>query len=182
MFVIIGYVVALVCIFGVYILHGGNIGVILKALPFETVTILGGALGAFVVNNPPKVLKATLKMMPTAFKGSKYTKERYLELLAMMYDILQKARKEGLMAIEKITFTKDPKVAVHEADIINESVLEEVIVKTEVWKLFGEIAPEKIGKFDFRNIGSTSLLQLKKVYCNEKRCLSCAIGVKILNK
>jgi chemotaxis protein MotA len=101
MFVIIGYVVALVCIFGVYILHGGNIGVILKALPFETVTILGGALGAFVVNNPPKVLKATLKMMPTAFKGSKYTKERYLELLAMMFDILQKARKEGLMAIEK---------------------------------------------------------------------------------
>lgn len=101
MFVIIGYVVAIGCIFGVYILHGGNIGVILKALPFETVTILGGALGAFVVNNPPKVLKATLKMMPTAFKGSKYTKERYLELLAMMYDILQKARKEGLMAIEK---------------------------------------------------------------------------------
>lgn len=101
MFVIIGYVVALVCIFGVYILHGGNIGVILKALPFETITILGGALGAFVVNNPPKVLKATLKMMPTAFKGSKYTKERYLELLAMMFDILQKARKEGLMAIEK---------------------------------------------------------------------------------
>ena len=101
MFVIIGYVVALVCIFGVYILHGGNIGVILKALPFETVTILGGALGAFVVNNPPKVLKATLKMMPTAFKGSIYTKERYLELLAMMFDILQKARKEGLMAIEK---------------------------------------------------------------------------------
>ena len=101
MFVVIGYVVALVCIFGVYILHGGNIGVILKALPFETVTILGGALGAFVVNNPPKVLKATLKMMPTAFKGSKYTKERYLELLAMMFDILQKARKEGLMAIEK---------------------------------------------------------------------------------
>ncbi|WP_113922062.1 3-hydroxyacyl-CoA dehydrogenase [Cognataquiflexum aquatile] len=49
----------------------------------------------------------------------------------------------GLMAIEKITFTKDPKVAVHEADIINESVLEEVSVKTEVWKLFGEIAPEK---------------------------------------
>lgn len=49
----------------------------------------------------------------------------------------------GILAIEKITFTKDPIVAVHEADIINESVLEEVSVKTEVWKLFGEIAPEK---------------------------------------
>ena len=101
MFVIIGYVVAFGCIFGVYILHGGNISVILKALPFETVTILGGALGAFVVNNQPKVLKATLAAIPMALKGSKYTKARYLELMAMLYDILQKARKEGLMAIEK---------------------------------------------------------------------------------
>ncbi len=60
MFVIIGYVVAFGCIFGVYVVHGGNIAVILKALPFETITILGGALGAFVVNNQPKVLKATM--------------------------------------------------------------------------------------------------------------------------
>ncbi|WP_295851820.1 flagellar motor stator protein MotA [uncultured Xylophilus sp.] len=101
MLVIIGYVVCLACIFGVYIAHGGNIGVILHALPFEIITILGGALGAFVVNNQAKVLKATLKTLPQAFKGSKYTKARYLELMSLLYDILQKARKDGLMAIEK---------------------------------------------------------------------------------
>lgn len=101
MFVIIGYIVVFGCIFGVYILHGGNIAVILKALPFEIVTILGGALGAFVVNNQPKVLKATMAAIPMALKSSKYTKARYMELMAMLYDILQKARKEGLMAIEK---------------------------------------------------------------------------------
>ena len=101
MFVAIGYVVCLGCIFGVYIVHGGNIGVILKALPFEMITIFGGAIGAFVVNNQPKVIKATLKALPMAMKGSKYTKARYLELLALLYEILQKARKEGLMAIEK---------------------------------------------------------------------------------
>lgn len=100
MLVVIGYSVALICIFGVYIVHGGNIGVILAALPFELITIFGGALGAFVVNNPPKVLKAVLKKLPTVFKGSPYSKERYLELLALLYEILQKARKEGLMAIE----------------------------------------------------------------------------------
>ena len=100
MLVVIGYAVALICIFGVYIVHGGNIGVILAALPFELITIFGGALGAFVVNNPPKVLKAVLKKLPTVFKGSPYSKERYLELLALLYEILQKARKEGLMAIE----------------------------------------------------------------------------------
>lgn len=101
MLVVIGYVVCLGCIFGVYVVHGGNIAVILHALPFELITIFGGALGAFVVNNQPKVIKATLKALPMAMKSSKYTKARYLELLALLFDILQKARKEGLMAIEK---------------------------------------------------------------------------------
>ncbi len=101
MFVIVGWLVAIGCIFGVYIVHGGNIQVILKALPFEMITIFGGALGAFVVNNQPKVLKATMRGLSACFKGSKYSKARAMELLAMMYEILQKTRKEGLMSIEK---------------------------------------------------------------------------------
>lgn len=98
--VIIGYVAALVCVFGGYIIAGGNIGVILKALPIETFIIVGGAMGAFAVNNQPKVLKKAGGAFGKALKGSKYTKERYMELLALLYEILQKARKEGLMAIE----------------------------------------------------------------------------------
>jgi chemotaxis protein MotA len=101
MFVLIGYATALGCIFGAFILHGGNIGVILHALPTELLAIVGGALGAFAVNNQPKVLKATLAALPDALKGSKYSKARYMELMALLYDILQKARKEGLMSIEK---------------------------------------------------------------------------------
>ncbi len=100
MFVIIGYVVALGCIFGAYIIHGGNIGVILHAIPTEMMAIGGGALGAFAVNNQPKTLKAIGKALPTLLKSSKYTKARYMELMALLYDILQKARKEGLMSIE----------------------------------------------------------------------------------
>ncbi len=100
MFVIIGWVVALGCVFGVFIIHGGNIGVILKALPFEMITIFGAALGAFVANNQMKVVKKTMAGLGKCFKGSHYTKDRYMELLAMLYEILQKARKEGLMAIE----------------------------------------------------------------------------------
>ncbi len=101
MFVIIGYVVSLSCIFGVYIVHGGNIQVILKALPFETITIVGAALGAFIANNQMKVIKASVKGLGNCFKGSKYTKARFMELLALMFEILQKVRKEGLMSIEK---------------------------------------------------------------------------------
>ncbi len=100
MFVIVGWLLALGCIFGVYIVHGGNIAVILHALPFEMITILGAALGAFLANNQMKVVKATLKGLGRCFKGSKFSKSRYLELLALLFDILQKARKEGLMSIE----------------------------------------------------------------------------------
>jgi len=75
--------------------------VILHALPFELITIGGATLGAFLANNQMKVIKATVTGLGMCFKGSKYTKERYMELMALMYDILQKARKEGLMAIEK---------------------------------------------------------------------------------
>jgi len=101
MFVIVGFLLSMACIFGVYIVHGGNIGVILKALPFEMITIFGAAIGAFLANNQMKVVKAALRGLGLCFKGSKFSKARYMELLALMYDILQKARKEGLMSIEK---------------------------------------------------------------------------------
>jgi chemotaxis protein MotA len=101
MFVIVGWLIILVCVFGVYIFHGGNIMVILHALPFELITIGGATVGAFLANNQMKVVKATIRGLGMCFKGSKYTKARYMELMALMYDILQKARKEGLMAIEK---------------------------------------------------------------------------------
>jgi chemotaxis protein MotA len=100
MFVIVGWLVALGAVFGVFIAHGGNIGVVLKALPFEMAAIGGAALGAFIANNQPKVLKATMGGVAQCFKGSKYNKARYMELMALLYDILQKARKEGLMSIE----------------------------------------------------------------------------------
>jgi chemotaxis protein MotA len=100
MFVIVGWLVILVCVFGVYIFHGGNIMVILHALPFEMITIGGATIGAFLANNQMKVVKATVKGLGACFKGSKYNKARYMELMALMFDILQKARKEGLMAIE----------------------------------------------------------------------------------
>ena len=101
MFVIVGWLLAMVCIFGVYIFHGGNIQVVLKALPFEMITILGAAMGAFLANNQMKVIKASIRGLGQCFKGSKFNKARYMELLALMFDILQKARKEGLMSIEK---------------------------------------------------------------------------------
>ena len=101
MFVIIGWVLVLGFIFGTFIAHGGNMGPIIKALPWEMAMIGGATLGAFIVNNQMPVIKGTIAGAISCLKGSKYTKARYMELLALLYDILQKARKEGLMSIEK---------------------------------------------------------------------------------
>jgi chemotaxis protein MotA len=100
MFIIIGWVLALGCVFGVFIAHGGNIGVVLKALPYELTAIFGASIGAFLVNNQMGVIKGTMTGLGQCFKGSKLNKQHYMELLSLLYDILQKARKEGLMAIE----------------------------------------------------------------------------------
>ena len=100
MFVIVGWLLALACVFGVFIAHGGNIGVVLKALPFEMTTIAGAAAGAFLAANPMKVVKASMSGVVACMKGSKHTKTRYLELLGLLYGVLQKARKDGMMSIE----------------------------------------------------------------------------------
>jgi len=98
MFVIIGYIVVCSTIFGGYALAGGHLGGLWQ--PLEVLMIFGGALGAFVVGNDTKSLKATLKALPTLLKGSKYNKALYLDLLALLYEILTKIRKDGMMSIE----------------------------------------------------------------------------------
>lgn len=98
MFVIIGYIVVCGTIFGGYALAGGHLGGLWQ--PLEVLMIFGGALGAFIVGNDTKALKATLKALPSLFKGSKYNKALYLDLLSLMYEILTKIRKDGMMSVE----------------------------------------------------------------------------------
>ena len=100
MFILAGYLVVIGCVLGGYAMAGGHFGVIMHAAPLEMFIIGGAALGAFLVGNSGKTIKATLKFAPSLLKGSKHTKARYMELMALLYDVLTRARKEGLMAIE----------------------------------------------------------------------------------
>ncbi len=98
MLVIAGYIVVLVCVFGGFALAGGHLAALFQ--PLELLMIGGGALGAFLVGNNSKAIKATLKALPSVFRGSKYTRTLYMEVLALLYELLTKIRKEGLMSIE----------------------------------------------------------------------------------
>jgi chemotaxis protein MotA len=99
MYVIIGYVVVCVCIFGGFAMAGGHLAALFQ--PLELLMISGGALGAFLVSNTGNTIKATLKGFGTCFKGSKFNKALYLELILFLYGILSKIRAEGMIAIEK---------------------------------------------------------------------------------
>lgn len=105
MFLIIGYVVVIASILGGFGLAGGHFGSLLQ--PNELIIIAGAAGGAFLVANPPKSLKATVKALPNALKGSRYTRALYMDLLSMLFEILAKVRKEGLMSIEADVETPD---------------------------------------------------------------------------
>lgn len=98
MFVIIGWVTVFICVVGPFALHGGALGVLWQ--PFELLTIGGAAAGAFIAGIPKKQMGATLKGFGKAMKGSAVNKALYMSLLACLYDILSKVRKEGLMSIE----------------------------------------------------------------------------------
>jgi chemotaxis protein MotA len=99
MLVLIGYVIVVGAVFGGFALAGGHLAAMLQ--PVELLMIGGAAVGAFIVGNPAKTLKATFKSLPSLLKGSKYTKALYMELMALLYEILDKTRKEGLLAIER---------------------------------------------------------------------------------
>ncbi len=98
MLVIGGYIAVLLCVFGGYALAGGYLAALWH--PVELLIIGGGALGAFVVGNNSKAIKATIKVLPTLFKGSKYNRALYMDMMALLYELLTKVRKEGLMSVE----------------------------------------------------------------------------------
>ena len=97
MFLIVGYIIILAASVGTYSVHGS-----LAALwvPLEYLAIVGLTIGGFVASNDTKVIKLTIGALPGLFKGSKYTKALYVDLLAMLFEVLAKVRKEGLMSIE----------------------------------------------------------------------------------
>lgn len=97
MFLIIGYVVILASSLGTYAIHGSLLAL---WVPTEYVAIVGLTIGGFLAGNDIKIIKATVAAVPGVLKGSKYTKAFYIDALAMLFEILSKVRKEGLMSIE----------------------------------------------------------------------------------
>lgn len=96
--VLIGIALVLGSVIGGYLLSNGNLMALLQ--PYELLIIGGSALGAFFIANPMKLVLAVLKNLPTLFTGPRYGKVMYMNVLALLYELFAKARKDGLMAVE----------------------------------------------------------------------------------
>lgn len=98
----VGIAVILVMVFGGYVLAGGKMGIILKALPFEMIMIGGAAVGAFLISNDMAAVKHTLKDVGKVFKGPKWKPDDYRDLLCLLFELIRLARANPVALEEHI--------------------------------------------------------------------------------
>ncbi len=98
MFTLIGVGIVLVAVIVGFIMHGGPIAVLIQVNEF---IILGGAaIGSILAGNGMSGFKATIQATMGLLKPDPFTKEAYLDLLKMIYQLFNVARKDGLLGLE----------------------------------------------------------------------------------
>jgi len=100
MLILGGLVFLLACVFGTFIASGGNISVLMEAIPFELVSIGGAASATLLMANSMHDVKHTLGGVGKALKGSAFKKTDYVELLSLLFHFCKLASSKGLMALE----------------------------------------------------------------------------------
>ena len=116
MLLFFGYIIVTLSVFGGYVMIGGHLGTLYQ--PAEIVMIGGAGVGAFIASNSGKAIRATFHSFSKLKRTKKYNKAMYMELMALQFKLLSKARRDGLMAIERdiedpensVVFVDHPKI------------------------------------------------------------------------
>ena len=98
---IVGIIFTFIMVFGGFVLSGGNFTIIIYALPFEMMIIMGSAVGAFLVANKPEVSKGAAKGIKKVFGKPKWSAQDYKDLLSLLFAILKTVRSKGMIALEQ---------------------------------------------------------------------------------
>jgi chemotaxis protein MotA len=98
MFAIIGILVVFGSVIGGFLMEKGHIMVLVQ--PAEFLILVGASIGTLLVANPIHIIKGILGGLIGVLKGSPFSKARYLSTIKMMYQFLNKVRKEGLLSVE----------------------------------------------------------------------------------
>ncbi|MFT6582711.1 MAG: chemotaxis protein MotA, partial [Alphaproteobacteria bacterium] len=99
MFVIIGIVGVIAAVLGSFAAGGGHLDVLWQ--PLEVVIIGGSGIFAFIIGNPKQVVLAAGGGFAAIFKGPKYSKDDYMELLTMQYQVFRMAKTKGMLSLEQ---------------------------------------------------------------------------------
>jgi chemotaxis protein MotA len=67
--------------------------------PSELIVIGGAAIGSMLISTPMSVLKRIISQLTNIF-SSGFSKQDYLDVLVMMYEVFNVARKDGLVGLE----------------------------------------------------------------------------------
>ena len=100
MFQIIGIVLLFVLVFGSFLISGGNLAVILEALPHEMMAIAGAATAAYLISNSIAVIKATGTGFRKVFSGPKWKASDYRDLLSLLFLLTKTMKSKGVIALE----------------------------------------------------------------------------------
>lgn len=100
MLAIVGIIILLVMVFGGFAITGGNLGPVMHALPHEMLIIGGACLGALIIGNSVKDLKALGGGLGKVFKGPKYVKQDYLDCIFLVSKLMKMFRTDGPVALE----------------------------------------------------------------------------------
>ncbi len=107
MTILLGSIIVIASVLGGYVLSHGELVALWQ--PFEVLIIGGAALGGFIISNSVHTIKAVFVAIPKVFLGDRYNKALYMDLLSLMHDIFDKARRQGVMSIE--ADVDDPKAS-----------------------------------------------------------------------
>ena len=143
MLAIAGFLVVILSVLGGYLLEGGSFLVLMQWVEF--IIIGGAAAGALLISAPPKLLKKILDRVLLIFKKNGRTKETYLGLLKMMYELFVLSQKEGVLALEShIEHPQDSALFKKYPEFVRQHHLLAFFTDTVRLVLMGSVSPHEI--------------------------------------
>jgi len=94
-------IIVCVCVFGGFMMEGGNMKVLFDAFVNEVLIIAGGAAGSLIIMSPKKVLKDIVKGLGACLKGAPHSRASYEDLLKVLYELFLLGRRNGMIALEE---------------------------------------------------------------------------------
>ena len=140
MFAIIGIVVVFGAVIGGFLMEKGHIAVLVQ--PAELLILVGAAIGTLLVANPMHIIKGVIAGLLGVLKGSSFGKARYLSTLKMMYQFLNKVRKEGLLSVEMdVEKPKESSIFKNYPEFLNDHHAKDFVCDTLRTAITGGVEP-----------------------------------------